>query len=151
MLEEYYVAFLRCYMHQIHSELMRQNHLKAKSRLINIFQSLQHVGSEKYHFQLPGGMCHCSFNLWLPSKKLETKRAERKENTTHVSLNQSETRKQSMHNTTLPFSDPATLKLKDRDLVISKLHVNSVRATAAAVCAYKNVHQYCVKFLDFWR
>lgn len=132
---------IKWHTHRIHSELMKQIHLKAISGLINIFQSLQSVGSVRYHFQLPGGMCHCSFNLWLPatlpSKRRKTKRAERKENTTHISLNQWETRKQSMANTTLPFSYPPTQKLKDRDHVLWKLRVNSVWATAAALCAYK--------------
>lgn len=125
-------------MHRIHTELMKQTHLKAISGLINILQSLQNVGSVRYHFQLPGGMCCSSFNLWLPSKRRKTKRAERKENTTRISPNQWETRKQSMQNTTLPFSYPLTQKLKDRDLVIWKLNMNSVWVAATAVCAYKH-------------
>lgn len=57
---------------------MKQIHLKAISGFINSFQSLQKVGSVRYHFQLPGGMCHCSFNLWLPAT-LPPKEEENKE------------------------------------------------------------------------
>lgn len=77
---------IKQYMHQIHSVLMKLIHLKAISGLINILQSLQNIGSVRY-FQFPGGICHRSFNLWLPatlpSKRQKTKGAERKENTTH--------------------------------------------------------------------
>lgn len=142
---------IKHYMHRIHSEPMKQIRLKTISGLINILQSLQNVGSVRYHFQLPGGICHCSFNLWLPatlpSKRRKTKAGERKGNTTHISLNQWETRKQSMQNTTLPFSYPLAQKLKRCCNFIS------VWVTAAAVCivyywihTWVNMHlnQYCI-------
>ncbi len=73
---------IKWHMHQIHSELMKHIHLKAISGLITILQSLQNVGSVRYHFQLPGGTCHCSFNLQLPatlpSKRRKTKRQREK-------------------------------------------------------------------------
>lgn len=79
-------------MQQIHSELVKQISLKAINGLINISQSLQNIGSVRYHFRLPGGIRQCTFNLWLPatlpSKRRKTKEAERKENTTHITLNQ---------------------------------------------------------------
>jgi len=75
-----------------------------------------------------------------PSKRQKTEEAERKENTAPVSLNQWETRKQSMLNTPRPFSYSLTRKLKERDLVFSKRHVDSVWVAAAKVCACELVH-----------
>lgn len=88
----YSCGVIKQYMHQIYSELMKQIHLKTIRSLINIVQSLQNVGLVRYQFQLPRGIRHCLFNLWLPatlpSKRKKTKDAERKENTAHISLNQ---------------------------------------------------------------
>lgn len=74
----YSCGAIKWYMKKIHSELMKQIHLKTISGLINVLQSLQNVGSVRYHFQLPGGMCHCSFNLWLPATLPSNRRKNKK-------------------------------------------------------------------------
>ena len=55
------------------------NSFKSNKRALSTFYRVcKNVGSARYHFpRLPGGMCHRSFNPWLPatlpSKRRETK------------------------------------------------------------------------------
>lgn len=139
----YSCGAIKWYMKKIHSELMKQIHLKTISGLINVLQSLQNVGSVRYHFQLPGGMCHCSFNLWLPATLPSNRRKNKKgwEKGKHSSYFIKSVGNQKAINAEHDFAIfyPLTQKLKDWDLVIWILNINSVWVKlAAAVCTFKN-------------
>lgn len=63
----YSCGAIKQYMHQVHSELMKQNHLKRISGPYQHFtESAERWLSEISFSASWGGMCHCSFNLWLP-------------------------------------------------------------------------------------